>query len=369
MLALVNFAALRAGGGQTVALNFINSIVELEKHHEFIYIAASGSVIAHKLTSLGLCVYELNHNPIARGIQELYLIPSLKRKHRFDKIYTYFGYTWNITNCTQIIGSADSNLYYPEIRFWEGFSTLRYTTLRLKDLYRIQCLKRADFVIFENPDLEERYKRLYGKGKRNSTTILPSYSATDGSHSPMAKPESNGFDILILCRWQRNKNLMLLPRIAHILRHEKIRFRLSLQQDSTNPLAKEMRELIHQLDVKDCFNFIGPQKPDTLSDTYSRSNAVLLLSKLESFSNNIIEAWKFNTPLIITDAPWARGICLDSALYVNRDSAEEISKVILTLKNSNNLRNELISKGKEALKRFPTIRERTRTELNVISKC
>ena len=89
MLALVNFAALRAGGGQTVALNFIDSIIELEKHHEFIYIAASGSVIAHKLNSLGLHVYELKHNPIARGLQELALIPRLKRKYNFEKIYTY----------------------------------------------------------------------------------------------------------------------------------------------------------------------------------------------------------------------------------------------------------------------------------------
>ena len=165
--------------------------------------------------------------------------------HRYKLIYTYFGYTHSFLSTKQVIGSADSNLYYPEVRFWEGFSSVEYFALKLKDFYRIYGLRRADYVIFENHSLERRFKRLYNlSAKEKSTTILPSVSS---KRAPFAKRELHPkFRVLILSRWQRNKNLSLLPELAKELQAEDVEFRLSLSLDNPDALAKEVKEKIER---------------------------------------------------------------------------------------------------------------------------
>lgn len=100
-----------------------------------------------------------------------------------------------------------------------------------------------------------------------------------------------------------------------------------------------------------------------LPELYNETKFVLLLSKLESFSNNIIEAWRFKRVLVITDSEWSRSICNEAAFYVNRDSPKDIAEAIFKLSKDNELQRSIISNGLSEIEKYPTIAERMQIEL------
>ena len=130
----------------------------------------------------------------------------------------------------------------------------------------------------------------------------------------------------------------------------------------------EFIQLQEQFKVSDMISIIGQVLKQQLENLYSQIDFVLLMSKLESFSNNIIESWYFGKPLIISDAQWAKGICRDAAFYVNRDSSEQIANELVTLRNSPKIQSELIKNGFLQLNRYPSIEEKTKQEISFLVK-
>ena len=113
---------------------------------------------------------------------------------------------------------------------------------------------------------------------------------------------------------------------------------------------------------------IGPVRKQQLKSLYDQIDFVLLMSKLESFSNNIIEAWHFKKPLIISDEEWARSICKNAAYYINRESSRNIAYSIQDLKSNSMQQNELVKEGVEQIKNYPSISEKTRREISFIER-
>ena len=87
---------------------------------------------------------------------------------------------------------------------------------------------------------------------------------------------------------------------------------------------------------------------------------------MESFSNTILETWYFKKLLIASDELWSNSICLDAAVYVNRDSAAEISKKIISLYHNPEIGLKVIKNGSLLIKTYPNIGERIYQELNYV---
>ena len=113
---------------------------------------------------------------------------------------------------------------------------------------------------------------------------------------------------------------------------------------------------------------IGPVPKTKLSYVYSDTDFVFLLSALESFSNNIIESWQFKRYLVISDEEWARSICLDSAIYVSRNSPENIASTIANFIKNKSLRNNIERNANDMLNSYPSIHDRIKMELSLIKK-
>ena len=89
---------------------------------------------------------------------------------------------------------------------------------------------------------------------------------------------------------------------------------------------------VNSFDVEDRITVLGPVKKTELRALYQNIDYVFLLSKLESFSNNIIESWFFKKVLVISDKEWSNAICKEGALYVDRDNPLGIVEKILAMK-------------------------------------
>ncbi len=367
---LVNLSPLKFGGGQNVGLNFITFIEsKTQSNEKFYFIVAKNSDIHKFFIQKKFKNYSVApNNPILRMLSEIFFSPKLIKQQNIDIIYSYFGIGIFPENIPQVTGSADSNLYFPEINFWEGYKGLALLKKKIVDRYRIWGLKRANGIIFENKIMEERCHQIF-KFRSITKFIKPSMNVSEDckEYKLPLKAQSSSHKGLFLCGWQLNKNVMLLPLIASEIKKRDIDFHfiLTAPQDDSNE-HRQFLELIHQYEVFDYISIVGKIKKDQLASLYSQIDLVFLLSKLESFSNNIIEAWFFKKLLIISDAEWSKAICNDAALYVDRNSHKKIVDAIKYIIDNPAIYEKLILNGTNELKTYPSIEEKTQEEINFL---
>ena len=154
MRILFNFSFINSGGGQNVALNFIEDL-EFKKDYFFLVIKNSKTHMLLKSKNFENILFTYN-NRLLRLFFEFIYGKRILNKNKIEIIYTYFGYSFFPKKIPQVIGAADSNLFFPEINFWEGYYGIRLFLKKLIDKFRIYGLKNANGIIFENPILEKK---------------------------------------------------------------------------------------------------------------------------------------------------------------------------------------------------------------------
>lgn len=284
-------------------------------------------------------------------------------KNKIDIIYSYFGIG---LFPKYISGSADSNLYFPEIDFWSHYKGIARFKKKLIDIYRIYGLKRVNAVVFENKIMLERSKELYNL--KDTKFIKPSVNFNfEGKTLEIFQDYKHVKKGLFLCGWQLNKNVMIIPKIASELkeRNEKFLFIITAPEDNSIE-HQNFLNLIDKYDVKEYILIIGPISKTYLKSLYEQIDYVFLLSKLESFSNNIIESWFFKKLLIVSDELWSRSICNNAAMYVSRENVKDIVDKIVFVNRNDTIKNEIITFGNNELKTYPTIKERIIQEMEYI---
>ena len=135
---LINLGTLKKGGGQNVALNFLNSLLRITNINNFHFSIVRNTeihnfFIRNKLKNFTL----VPSNPLLRIIYELTFGKILIHQYKFDIIYSYFGICLYSKKIPQITGSADSNLYFPEINFWKDYKGLSLLLRNIVENYRI----------------------------------------------------------------------------------------------------------------------------------------------------------------------------------------------------------------------------------------
>ena len=365
---LVNLGPLKAGGGQTVAMAFVEEVVSRGAEGDFKFIVARHSTLDALCRQFGLNVlYRVSPNPIVRMIEEIFIVTRMIQKHPPKVIYSYFGFGCFISKVPQAIGAADSNIFYPEMDFWVEYSGVKKITKRLIDQFRIFGLTHADLVIFENPALMARAQKQLSL--KNCCYIPPSIRASENSEDDgIYRRAGTEISILFLCGWQLNKNIMLIPQLLVAARKRGIdlRVKFSASFDGTR-ISREFRRQLCEGGVADKVEMLGTVERSAFSSLYASVDVVMLLSKLESFSNNISESWLFKTPLIITDADWSRAICGDAAIYVDRDKVDKVLDAVLFARKDTN-RVSIVTKGCEELNNLPSSADRFDLELAALKR-
>lgn len=370
MKLLINFSTLKAGGGQNVAMNFLYAIDSIDlKQINLYYIVADDSQI-HKFleTNHKQNYFVVSQNPIKRILFELFQSKNLLKKWKIDIIYSYFGYGLFPKGYKQVIGSADSNLYFPDIDFWKGYNGTTRLKKYLVDFYRLYGVKNSNAVVFENEVLEKKAKELYNL--KNTITIKPSINMVfkDQKYLFSGNVDKNIPKGLFLCGWHMNKNILKIPEIAYNLKKMNVEFQFILTApiDNTNSMYIKFIELSQKYDVLDRCFVIGQINKEQLKSLYEQVDYVFLLSKLESFSNNIIESWYFKKLLIISDEEWAHSICKNAAFYVNRDDSKLIASDIKNLLIDKEKVENIIQNGGKEILFYPNIETRIKLEMEYI---
>lgn len=98
----------------------------------------------------------------------------------------------------------------------------------------------------------------------------------------------------------------------------------------------------------ECSGFLSPQG---MLDAYAHVDAIVFLSKSESYGFPLVEAMFVGLPIVCVDLPYARSLCGDQAFYFDPDDPESLRAALLRLQGE--LRKGFWPDWGGQLERFP----------------
>lgn len=373
MNVLINLFPVQSGGGQQVATNFLNIIAQNDLgHHWFFYVGEDSELHKNAVKNFDhAAILSVKYSYKARLFNRN-LLNNFITTHEIDIIYNYAPALYTRNRIPQVVRSVYSNLYFPEIDFWSAYPFFTRIKKKVIDSLRLRGTLSADGLIFENRSMQERATSLFNYPQRKTKYIEPSVSQFDESTFSSKYDflnEIQEFKVLYLSSWHLNKNIHILPSVAEQLKTTgvKVKFVLSLSQDSPE-LQKKLVNVIKEKSVEDYFVFIGKVPALFVHQVVKAADAMILLSKLECFSSNVIEAFYFQKPLIISNEPWAQGECGEAVLYVDRNDVEAIADNVNQLVSSRKLNENLVNKANDKLMEFNTPEEKVLKQVQFLEK-
>lgn len=283
--------------------------------------------------------------------KRLWTLFALKKAVNRDNLDLFFSpthYSPFFLNCPQIIAILDvSYKYFPEL-------------FKKKDLYKLSLwgkysVKTASKILTISENSKGDIIKEYG--------VLPSKVAVlhvgikDVEASPMNKEEffkkykiTSPF-LLFVGTIQPRKNIKKLIRaFSFVLKQEKD---LSLViVGKKGWMYEEILRSDKEYGVEHSVKFLHDVPNEDLPHFYKYAQCFVLPSLYEGFGLPVLEAMKFGCPVItsnVSSLPEAGG---DAALYVDPNNEQDIAQKIEKVLKDKELREDMIKKGHEQVKKF-----------------
>ena len=369
---LIDFGAIKTGGGVQLATNFLSSILAFKNITGDIYLILPDSGPLSKLNIEGKCVDYLMYpdSYILRKVFELTKYPAFIKKHKIDIVYTFFGSGLpKEGGVKSVVSVAYPIICYPDSDYWKYVSFFYGFKKKIVNRLRRNRIRKADKVVVETDVMALRVHKYLGIEKNNIMTIPPSPSMFIKEKEFVSQSASEKIVFLVLSGLDPHKNLWRLPEIARKLteaNYTNFEFILSVEKSAfVHTYRKYCLGNEHALDTY--FNFVGPIPATDIDSVYSRSTFLVNLSDLESFSNNYMEAWKSGLPLICGDTDFAHHICGESAIYVNAHDTDYASSEILKVVEDLNKQAAMVKEGKKRLSHLPDSEEKLKMILHQLT--
>lgn len=244
------------------------------------------------------------------------------------------------------------------------FPTIRGTTLNplfywMKFLaYRIvirSAIKRAKKIIAVSNFTK---KDILGNYKIPKNKIKITYEACDNYCKALSENDEK-----ILHRYGIIKPFLLY--VGNAYPHKNLE-RLILAFNKINKIKKDLKlvlagkedyfyrrlkELAKKKNIKNII-FAGFVLDRDLDSFYRQASLYVFPSLYEGFGLPPLEAMANGTPVVSSNHPCMREVLEDSAYYFNARKSDEIAKAIIKASDDKELRNKLIAKGYEQIKKY-----------------
>jgi hypothetical protein len=366
-----NFLYAPDGGGYQNSLSFVHSLKEMGFSFKKIVFLIYRDTEIHDICLSS----KINHIAIKNNVLNKIFFEIRSRKYirKNDIIFSIFGppMLTNASYTLNIGGMAISNVFYKDIDFWEDLNPILKFYKMFKDKYRLHRYSKSDYWIFETNILKKRAVSELGYPINRCHVVKMSHSKLIGknfiNHNSVynyLKNINNCF--LFLCGAHPNKRLHILPELAlKLMKRGFYDFKFIITAKPNNYLKQILKES-KKKKVLNKFLNIGPVNPNDVPTVIHQCDFMCTFSRLESFSNNFVEAWAMEKPLIVTKDDWSIDSCKNAAYYLELDDLEISSKKIIQLINSSDLRKKIVENGKIVLSEYPSPEMKSLQYLNAI---
>lgn len=365
MKIIIDNSNLFAGGGLQVAASFLRDLKTLNRSDEFHIIQSinSKTVISDELFPENFIFYNLGKTEETSKSKRIIKVKQIENDINPDCIFTLFGPSYHKSKFPKIVGFAIPYIIYPNSPFFKKISfkeKLHYKILSIIKTYSFK--KYSDALIFETENAKKIFKEKTNYSNECFTvgnTINEVFFNPNHWKDFDILPFSS-FNILFLTANYAHKNMMIIPEVIQILKTKfkinDFKFLITLRKDELNfpDFCNAHIEYLGKVDLK------------KIPSLYKQSQMVFIPTLLEVFSATYLEAMFMEKPIVASDLGFSRDICANSAYFCDPINAESYAEAIFKIKNDENLRNDLVNKGTENLKRFGTSMNRTKGYLKII---
>lgn len=369
---LIDVGAIKTGGAVQIALNRLPVLTSEMQKNGFrvsLLLPSDGPLSNYIPDPQSVsCIIRSPNNWLERIYFEYVSLQKWIHQNSIDGIYTVIGFGLpHPKKVISIVTMANATSCYPDSNYWqrlrkiEKLKRLFYTHLRQKRL------KKGSFWILETEVMRQRCIKHLGLAPEKTMAINPSPTSYIEDRPARDYKNLDKFSITLLTGNESHKNLDCLVAICDEIEKKiagKITFNISLAKEQLQKCVSPSTNL----DKISNISYLGKIPQQELQAIYDKTDILMNLSELESFSNNYMEAWKAGLAQICSDRDFARHICGESAKFVEplypNTAAEEI---IGTLKNTEKL-NQMAIYGKQMLKKLATQAQYVETILNLMKK-
>ena len=144
------------------------------------------------------------------------------------------------------------------------------------------------------------------------------------------------------------RNMLKVIRMLPILDHE-IHYVIV---GRTTAYTMRLQRVAKVLGVADRIHFIEGATEQEMPAIYQRAAMLINLSRYEGFASSVAEAMTVGTPCLVNRTPSMEEIACDAVLYMESDNRDELISSVRRLLSDEELRRELIERGKRHASRF-----------------
>lgn len=234
----------------------------------------------------------------------------------------------------------------PFTKFWDRGEIKR----KIFSFYLKRALKKAKKIVaISNTVADELKKKLFidkGKLKTIYEFIDDKFYNVNSSQKPVVEEEY----ILFVGNRKKHKNLKnLILAFDRIKDEAKVKLVIAGSKDSK---IDEVDELVDKLNLKShIVEFIAPSD-EVIINLYQHAKLFVFPSLFEGFGLPPLEALALGCPVITSNIPVLREILGEEIASFNPYDVNDIAAKLIMALTDDNLRENLLAKGKERLKIF-----------------
>ncbi|MCT3942690.1 glycosyltransferase family 4 protein [Elizabethkingia anophelis] len=365
MKLIIDNSNLFAGGGLQVAASFLRDLKKMNLSDEFHIIQSLNAikVIENEQFPDNFTFYNLGKSEEKSKSKRIRSVKRIESIVNPDCIFTLFGPSYHKSKYPKLVGFAIPYIIYQNSPFFKKISVKENIYYKLLSILKVYSFKKySDALIFETENARKTFveKTHYNKDTYTVGNTLNEIFFEPNEWRDYDNLPTSSFKILFLTANYPHKNMDVIHEVIKILKHKykfnDFKFLITLQSEELNfpEYCEEYIEYLGKVDLK------------KIPSLYNQSQMVFIPTLLEVFSATYLEAMLMKKPIIASDLEFSRDICGESAYFCEPVNAESYADAIFRLANDENLRNSLVSKGTENLKRFGSSMERTVSYLNII---
>ncbi|PMG97749.1 glycosyltransferase [Vibrio breoganii] len=360
---IINALSCKVGGGIQVFLSIINEIA-VQDRKDFILLVDK-DVHSNIRQSIPI-EYEVivpRYNKVL--IRNLYL-NRIVAKYDVNVVFSVFGPVYWRPSCKHLVGFALPWMVYEDSPAFHNLTTVARLKKSLFNLFRRAVIKyESDHIWVETNDVKCRLASILKIERKDISVISNTISNEfiNGTNKSSLSNVKGRVKFLFLSSYYPHKNFEVFKKIKEKYRSNIIIY-VTLTEQRYNELFSGYEDYIYN---------IGPVKVSECKYLYENVDAIIQPSYLECFSANYVEAIYCGKPLLVSDLPFARGICKEAAFYFevgNSNESEGLNKLLELIVNRNQFFMEEFNKRRtfypHVLASLDTAKIRSDKVLNII---
>lgn len=222
----------------------------------------------------------------------------------------------------QTVFLQQSNLLKPERADWRP-SRMKYAMARA--IFQANMDRVSAFIVQTNvmrDALERSYPGVAGKVHVIAQPV-PTWLLSSGlKRQARVRAPGQALDLIYPAAGYPHKNHALLSRLEPSARWP------------VEQLVLTVDAAVHPAPVLSWVQCRGFLSPQAMIQSYSQVDALLFLSKDESYGFPLVEAMQVGLPIVCPDLPYARTLCGDHAFYFDPDHPESLRQALVLLKST-----------------------------------